>query len=85
MKTAVEGPISVIWPRTMTPLMMSSWSIWAFNTTTGELVLRVLESPGRVSLKVAPSPVGCSMIPMGMIMLVPLVLAVVCWARGILG
>ena len=42
VKVAVAGPISVIWPRTITPLMMSSWSIWAFNTTTGELVLRVL-------------------------------------------
>ena len=75
VKVALVGPISVICPRTITPLMTSCLSIWAFHTTTEELVLRMLRSLGRVSLNVAPYFVGCWMIPMGMIILVPRVLA----------
>ena len=82
LNVAVVGPISVTWPRTMTPLGMSSWSQWVFLTITGELILRVLSSPGRVSLKIALSSVDCSMIPMGMIMLLPLVLAGIIRARA---
>ena len=67
LNVAIVGPISVTWPRTMTPLGISSWFQWVFRTVTGELILRMLWFPGRISTKIVPSPVDCLMIPMGMI------------------
>ena len=52
---------------------------------TGELILRMLLSPGRVSVKIAPSFVDCLMIPTGMIMLFSLVLVVISRARSVPG